>query len=277
MRIPSTTSPPISCYQAHYEPQQVVIYAFYSSHLQKLCTYRTSTAPIDIAIHAPTSQIAIADLMKSISVVTYTSPSSSGSRITTHKLEETARHFQTAWSTAVAHVGDDTWLESDAEGNLMVLSQDINALTEDDARRLRVVSEIRLGEMVNRIRPVSIKTPASAPVTPKAFMATVEGGVYLFGLIGPAYLDLLMRLQTALAPLVESLGDVPFRSFRAFKNQVREEEEPERFVDGELVEGFLDLPSSVQEKVVEELGDVAVAKGGVEGVRELVESLRRLH
>ena len=155
--------------------------------------------------------------------------------------------------------------------------QDTNALTAEDKRRLRVVSEIRLGEMVNRIRPISINVPATAAVVPRAFMATVEGGVYLFGLIGPAYLDLLIGLQAALAPLVESLGDVPFMSYRAFKSQVREGEEPERFVDGELIEGFLDLSASKQEEIVDGLGAVAGEKGGVEGVRELVEGLRRLH
>ena len=256
---------------------QVVIYALRSSHLQKLCTYRTSTAPIDLAIHAPTNQIAVADLMKSVSIITYKPPSASSPSDTKHKLEETARHFETVWSTAIAHVGQDTWLESDAEGNLTVLAQDMNALSADDKRRLRVTSEIRLGEMVNRIRPINVNSPPSAAVVPKAFMATVEGGVYLFGLIGPAYLDLLMKLQSALAPLVESLGDVPFNTFRAFKSQVREGEEPERFVDGELIEGFLGLPETTQENVVQDLGAIAQVKGGTEGIRELVESLRRLH
>ena len=215
--------------------------------------------------------------MKSVSIITYHPPSASNPSDTKHRLEETARHFQTAWSTAVARVGQDVWLESDAEGNLTVLAQDTNALSADDKRRLRVTSEIRLGEMVNRIRPINVNSPPSAAVEPKAFMATVEGGVYLFGVIGSAYLDLLMRLQSALGPLVESLGNVPFNTYRAFKNQVREEEEPERFVDGELIEGFLDLPVTMQEKVVQELGTLAQDKGGIEGIRGLVESLRRLH
>ncbi|KAL9101988.1 MAG: hypothetical protein Q9163_002817 [Psora crenata] len=255
----------------------VVIYALRSAHLQKLCAYRTPTHPVDIAIHAPTNKIAIADVMKSISVATYIPPSSTDPKSTTYKLVETARHFQTAWCTAVAHVGEDTWLTSESEGNLMVLYQDTNALSADDRYRLRVVSEIRLGEIVNRIRPLSIQTPLSAPVLPKAVIATVEGGVYFVGFIGPAYLDLLMRLQSALAPLVESLGHVPFNSYRAFRNKVREEEEPERFVDGELVESFLELDARAQEKIVKNLGRVAAEKGGVDGVKELLERLRRLH
>lgn len=179
----------------------------------------------------------------------------------------------------MAHVGEDTWLEADAEGNLMVLKQNVAGVTEDDRRRLEPISEMRLGEMVNRIRSFEVETDAKnpAPVTPKAFMGTVEGSIYLLGLIAPRHRDLLMRLQAALAPLVESLGNVPFNVYRAFKNQVREAEEPYRFVDGELIEGFLDLAPGLQEDVVRELGQVANDVGGVDGMRELVEGLRRLH
>ena len=214
--------------------------------------------------------------MKSVSITSYT-PGSLG---LDDKLTETARHFQTAWGTAVAHVGEDTWLEADAEGNLMVLHQNVGGVTSDDRRRLEVTSEMRLGEMVNRIRSFEITemdSRTSAPVTPKAFMGTVEGSIYLFGLIAPAHRDLLMRLQAALAPMVGSLGDVPFNTYRAFKNQVREAEEPYRFVDGELMEEFLNLKEELQESVVGGLGEVGVRAGGLEGVRELVESLRRLH
>lgn len=214
--------------------------------------------------------------MKSLSVTTY-APGSVGLEDT---LTETARHYQTAWSTAVAHVGEDTWLEADAEGNLMVLHQNVGGVTSDDRRRLEVTSELRLGEMVNRIRSFEVSetdTRTPAPVVPKAFMGTVEGSIYLFGLIAPTHRDLLMRLQAALAPMVNSLGDVPFNAYRGLRNQVREAEEPYRFVDGELIEGFLDLGERVQESVVGGLGEVGVKAGGVEGVRELVEGLKRLH
>ncbi len=161
----------------------------------------------------------------------------------------------------------------------MVLRQNVAGVTADDRRRLEVESEIRLGEMVNRIRGFDVEVDAKnpAPVVPKAFMGTVEGSIYLFGLIAPSHRDLLMRLQASLAPLVESLGHIPFNAYRAFKNQVREAEEPYRFVDGELLEAFLDLPAGQQHEIVGELGEVGKAKGGVEGVKELVEGLKRMH
>lgn len=74
-----------------------------------------------------------------------------------------------------------------------------------------------------------------------------------------------------MAELVQSPGHVPFNKYRAFKNQTREAEEPNRFVDGELVERFLDCSSEVQEKAVQGL------EVDVEEVRIMVEALRRLH
>ena len=62
-----------------------------------------------------------------------------------------------------------------------------------------------------------------------------------------------------------------FAKYRAVKNQVREEEEPMRFVDGEMIERFLDCNESVQEKAIAGLGVE------LEDVRSLVEGLRRLH
>lgn len=108
--------------------------------------------------------------MKSVSIVEY----KRGAAGLPDTLTEVARHFQTAWGTAVAHVADDTFLESDAEGNLMVLHQNINGVTADDRQRLEITSEIRLGEMVNRIRSFEVPYNPNATIIPKAFLGTVS-------------------------------------------------------------------------------------------------------
>ena len=146
-----------------------MIYAFdEEEYLKKVATYRTATAPIDITVTG--NIIAIADIMKSVSVVQY----QEGKAGEPDRIVEVARHFQTAWGTAVAHVDEDTFLESDAEGNLMVLRQNVTGVTADDQRRLEITSEIRLGEMVNRIRRISVPITVDAVVIPRAFMATVR-------------------------------------------------------------------------------------------------------
>ena len=80
-----------------------------------------------------------------------------------------------------------------------------------------------------------------------------------------------MTFQSQLAALVQAPGHLPFETFRAFKNQVWEAEEPYRFVDGELVERYLDCSVEVQNKAIEGLGVT------VDEMKSLVERLRRMH
>lgn len=173
----------------------------------------------------------------------------------------------------MANVADNTYLQSDAEGNLIVLQHDINGFSEEDRRRLRVTSEILLGEMVNRIRRIDVTPTPGALAIPRAFLATTEGSIYLFALIAPGKQDLLMRMQTNMAALVKSPGHVEFNSFRGFRNQVRDEgaNGPMRFVDGGLIERFLDCGEDVQREIIKDLGIE------LEDARGMVESLRRIH
>ncbi|KAA8571121.1 hypothetical protein EYC84_000468 [Monilinia fructicola] len=94
-----------------------------------------------------------------------------------------------------------------------------------------------------------------------------------------------MRLQSQLASLpTQSLshpesypgtiefspGNLDFNRYRSYVSAVRETSEPFRFVDGDLIELFLDLRWDVQELMGKALGVPA------EELRGLVEGLRRL-
>ncbi|KAI1203848.1 mono-functional DNA-alkylating methyl methanesulfonate N-term-domain-containing protein [Nemania serpens] len=248
----------------------VVVYSYVeasttTAELKKLASYRPATYPIDLVVEGNT--IAVADLMKSMSLVEFT-PAAEGQP---PKLTEVSRHYQSFWATALCHVDGDGWLESDTHGNLMVLRKNATGVTLDDKKRMEVTSEINLGEMVNKMRKVTVDASDNAIIVPKAFVGTVEGGVYLFGMISPRYRDLLIRFQDKLANVIETTGTIEFSRYRSFRNEERESEGPFRFVDGELLERFLDLSEDEQEMVCEELGPNA------EAMRNLVEELKRMH
>ena len=78
-----------------------------------------------------------------------------------------------------------------------------------------------------------------------------------------------MRLQTRMAQTIITLGGLDFNTYRSFKNTERETTEPFRFVDGELIERFLDVDEEVQKEICKGLGP------SVEDVRNLVEELKR--
>lgn len=82
-----------------------------------------------------------------------------------------------------------------------------------------------------------------------------------------------MRLQTAIAAYVDSPGNIPFNKFRAYRNSVREAEEPFRFVDGELIERFLNCGEDMQREILGLVG----GNVDLESVRGMIEALRRLH
>src|SRR3569833_2866391 len=148
---------------SQYEEQSAV-----EATLTRLASYRPSTYPVDLAIHGKI--IAVADLMKSISLVEYV-PGHDGEPA---QLVERARHYQSAWATAVCHVEGETWLEADSQGNLMVLRRNPEGVTLEDRRRLEMTSEMNLGEMVNRIRGIAVETSPNAMIIPRAFLGTVS-------------------------------------------------------------------------------------------------------
>lgn len=86
-----------------------------------------------------------------------------------------------------------------------------------------------------------------------------------------------MKLQSNIAHRIRGMGEADWQTYRAFRSDVRQAEEPYRFVDGELIEKFLEMSEAEQTLAVE--GDTSMDRLGMEAedVRALVEGLRRLH
>ncbi|OAA66753.1 uv-damaged DNA-binding protein [Niveomyces insectorum RCEF 264] len=261
-----------------------------SATLRKVAAARTATYVIDLAVHG--NMIAVGDMMKSTSLLRYVpavgrrhgdDDGSDNDDNNDHdedgkkplkepaKLVTLARNYQASWATAVCYVEGEAWLEADGFGNLSVLERNVDGVTEEDRRRLRATSEMNLGESVNRIRPIAVESSANAMVHPKAFLATVEGSIYLFGTVAASAQDLLMNLQAKLETVVRGLGNTTFSAYRGFYNAEREAGEPNRFLDGEMLERFLDLDDELQKEVAQGLGP------SVEDLRNSIEELKRMH
>lgn len=139
-----------------------------SASLQKVAAYRPASMPIDMDISG--NIIGVADLMQSLTLVEFTPPKDGrGAQIT-----ELARHYEPAWSTAVCQLGDDRWLEADAQGNLLVLRRNADAPTEQDRMKMDAISEMNIGEQINRIRRLYVAPTESTIVVPKAFLGSVS-------------------------------------------------------------------------------------------------------
>jgi DNA damage-binding protein 1 len=241
--------------------------------LARLTTHRCHSEPLDLGVFG--DMIAVGDLMKGPSILQYTTDPSP-------KLTEICRTYSTLWSTAVEMMDKDTIVNADAEGNLSIWQRD-DALLVSDHKRLRLIGDMRLGELINRIRRVeNVVLPGAQvqdmPIQPVAYIATVEGGIYLLGKIAESKTQLLLQLQTNLAKYITSVGGLDFNRWRAFSTPTRVAEEPYRFVDGDFIERFLELPEDVAEKVVGGAGnELSALDASVDEVRSLIEGLKAIH
>ncbi|KAK6356558.1 hypothetical protein TWF718_000909 [Orbilia javanica] len=241
--------------------------------IQRISSVRAATLPVDLSVYG--TRVFVGDLVKGVMVLEVVE----GDEGENDKLVEVCRQYGVSWVTALEALDEDTCISADSEGNLVLLRRESTGATDEDTRRMRPLSEIRLGEMVNRIRRVNDPIAQSYVVQPKAYLGTVDGGLYMLGLIHPDYFDILMKCQVNMAKVVKGIGDLDFNRYRAYNTKGIQPEEPFRFVDGELVEKFLDLDEEAMKMVIEGASDDDNSRieCTVSEMKNVVEALRRLH
>lgn len=83
-------------------------------------------------------------------------------------------------------------------------------------------------------------------------MGGVSGYIGLLLQLTPPLYQLLMSLQLALAEYVPSVGKIDHGTWRSFESDCRSDVSC-GFVDGDLIETYLDLPKAVQQELITDL------------------------
>lgn len=83
-------------------------------------------------------------------------------------------------------------------------------------------------------------------------MGSVSGYIGLLLQLSPTLYQLLMSLQLALAEKIPSVGKIDHGTWRSFESDGRSDFSC-GFVDGDLIETFLDLPRTTQTELTEDL------------------------
>ncbi|KAK9449188.1 CPSF A subunit region-domain-containing protein [Limtongia smithiae] len=215
------------------------------------CAFRSPTIALSLSSYAD-KYVLVGDLMKAAALLQIRKDADGN-----FTFVEIARHYEPLWMTDVEVLDESTSLGAEAEGNIVVFQHDATdgpqgELVKDTGGegKLQVISSMQLGN-VNRIR--RIESPADASehaIIPQAYLATRDGGIYLYAKIASDKIDVLLNLQQNLATVVKTLGARDFLQYRAFANQRRRNKEPLRFVDGDFLEQFLELSDDDKELVV---------------------------
>ncbi|KAK1280307.1 DNA damage-binding protein 1 [Acorus gramineus] len=212
--------------------------------------------------------IVVGDLMKSISLLIYKHEEGA--------IEELARDYSANWMTAVEILDDDVFVGAENNYNLFTVRKNSEAATDEERGRLEVVGEYHLGEFVNRFRHGSLvmRLPADSdsdtgPI-PTVIFGTVNGAIGVIASLPRDHYVFLERLQGCLVKVIRGVGGLSHEQWRSFYNEKRTSD-ARNFIDGDLIESFLDLSRGRMEEVSKTMG-VAV-----EELCKKVEELTRLH
>lgn len=98
--------------------------------------------------------------------------------------------------------------------------------------------------------------------------------------IAPEFYEFLKELQAKLTVVIKSVGKIAHSQWRSFHTDIKTEPS-EGFIDGDLIESFLDLSAEKMKEVAE--GLQMEAEGGmkqdctVDDLVKMVEDLTRIH
>ncbi|KAK9479015.1 CPSF A subunit region-domain-containing protein [Lipomyces japonicus] len=259
--------------------------------------FRMPTMAITLSTYK--NYVLVGDLTKSV-VLLQLRQNFNNDGIKEYVLHEISRYYEPMWMTDVELLNEKVMLGAEAEGNLVVFrKEDATSMSmspdnistsssfgfyrvdESQDPVLDAIASFRVGEVVNAIRrlnPSDDFGSVERPVIPEAYYATRDGGIYLYGSIKPHLIDTLISLQGNLAALVKSGGNLNPLRYRAFANQRRRLKEPLRFVDGDLIELFLEL--SEDERILAVEGgrpELLNLQKSIAEITAIVDDLKRLH
>uniref|UniRef100_A0A7S4KRK9 RSE1/DDB1/CPSF1 C-terminal domain-containing protein n=2 Tax=Paramoeba aestuarina TaxID=180227 RepID=A0A7S4KRK9_9EUKA len=169
---------------------------------------------------------------------------------------------------------DDTYLVSDNSLNLVTLRKNNEGTTSEDRGHLEEVGLFHLGEFINRIRHgslvMALPEAGESPI-PTCLYATVDGSIGVVASLQYKDFEFFSKIEERMRKVVQGIGGLKHEQWRAFKNE-RRTAKPCSFIDGDLVETFLDLPRENMEQIVDDL------PYSVEEVTRMIQTLaRQLH
>ena len=214
----------------------------------------------------------VGDLMRSISLVEY---------LPKHQvIEELARDYNANFCTSIEMLTDNIYLGSENFANLFVLRHNVEAPSEEARVRLDTIGEYHLGEMINIMKLGSLVMPSGAggnssakadtksksnknssegstievTIGSQTLFGTVDGTIgSILGLTGSTF-AFLGCLQRAIFAIVRPVGDLSHERHRHYEADGRVR--PSRgFIDGDLIESFLDLNRPTMERIVKWMND----------------------
>ncbi|KAJ1932833.1 DNA damage-binding protein 1a, partial [Linderina pennispora] len=245
--------------------------------------YSQQTQIVTVSLTVSGDYVAAGDLMSSVSMYKYEETSADSK--TERRLVPVTRDYAPSWVTSVAtapaplvqnlmrmfperiadevemagrvKISDYDRVFQDVRTERLVVADAFSNLyraARSSEEHLAVEGRWHLGDMVNCMRTGSLVMDIPDPEFPELFrpalvFGTIHGAVGVIASVEDGKLGrILDRLQTNLAHLLPTAGMWSYDKWRAYHTGQRQTR-AFGFLDGDLIERFLDLPAEMQELV----------------------------
>jgi len=228
----------------------------------------THVRVVTVALQTRGDFIIVGDVMKSLTLFVYKSAES--------QLEKIAEDLNPIFVQEIAFVDDEHFLVCDAHYNLVTLTKNTESMQEEDRRRLAINGFFHLGDQVNVVSSGSLvmRTMANdneySKMPPTLLFGTVNGMIGILACLPEKAYIFFQDLQQAMTQVVKGVGGLSHGNFREYFYK-KKRELARNFLDGDLIESFLDLRENEKEDVVARMKDKTVT---VKNVIERIEDLQ---
>ncbi|KAF1802332.1 mono-functional DNA-alkylating methyl methanesulfonate N-term-domain-containing protein [Mucor lusitanicus] len=211
------------------------------------------------------------DMAYSIVVLRYDSKSDT--------LTEVAAHEKLKEVLAIEAADDNVYVAAERHGHLFVVEKCLDESMNDEPL-LETVSVWHLGDTVRKFRFGSLgmnnADPDRKPEAPTLIFATASGAIGLIADLTADRFKLLDQMQYNMTRVVKSIGDLSHIDWRSVSIMDRKDEAV-NFIDGDLIESFLDLTPQQMQAVVDGLYGGRKLDKSVEDLCKVVEELMSAH
>ncbi|KAJ2816870.1 hypothetical protein IWW50_006350, partial [Coemansia erecta] len=274
-----------------------------------VCSQQTQIAALSVSVSG--DYVAVGDVMSSVSLYRYEECVVPAGQLR-RRLVPVARDYAGVWTTAVAAVPpvqsagrlcpepvdaetgflaragaagcarafrgarQERFVVADAYGNLVRMARPAEA-EGADRERLHVEGRWHLGDMVNVVRAGSLVMDIPDPEFPNAIrpalvFGTLHGAIGVVASVEDGRLGrILDRVQTNMAHLLPTPGLWDYALWRGYCSDQRTAQ-PFGFLDGDLIEQFLDLPAETQQLVFAGGSGTLVASEAVAAAEQQMKS-----
>eukprot|EP00004_Rigifila_ramosa_P012847 TRINITY_DN2819_c0_g1_i1.p1 TRINITY_DN2819_c0_g1~~TRINITY_DN2819_c0_g1_i1.p1 ORF type:complete len:1140 (+),score=324.51 TRINITY_DN2819_c0_g1_i1:3-3422(+) len=208
--------------------------------------------------------VLIGDVIKSVTLFSQNE--------TTHTLESLCRDPGQVWLTATQLIDDDAVLVCDMGRNVSVMKRNTDSEKEYEKKRLECAGMMHIGETVNKVcvGSVSSRVSEDSSLHTSLVLATASGKILVSVSVSESDFKILQHIETALLKFVRGVGGFSHADWRKYRTE-RREVAACGFIDGDLVEIFLELSTEQQLSVLKGLSV------SLDEATKLIEDYARVH